>query len=86
MQAMQKVIELAKKVASKLSGGAGLGGVNSTFLKQVLLRHATMGCFAQWVQFFMRSYELIYSSMVVPQTDALHDSWLCHSEFASSSI
>jgi hypothetical protein len=44
-------------VARRLGGGAGLGGVNSTFLKQVLLRHGnasrrlqkTMATFAEWM-------------------------------------
>ena len=44
-------------VARRLGGGAGLGGVNSTFLKQVLLRHGnasrrlrkTMANFAEWM-------------------------------------
>jgi hypothetical protein len=50
----EKTVE---KVARRLSGGAGLGGVNSTFLKQVLLRHGnssrrlrkTMASFAEWM-------------------------------------
>ena len=46
-----------EKVARRLSGGAGLGGVNSAFLKQILLRHGaasrrirrTMASFAEWM-------------------------------------
>jgi hypothetical protein len=50
----EKTVE---KVGRRLSGGAGLGGVNSTLLKQDLLRHGnssrrlrkTMASFVEWM-------------------------------------